>query len=157
MPTPTTKPECGPSRPEPHVQAKVLSHVTRDELIHEQRNDPELARFYTYVSQPNDKSVRYSLQGGLLVRQWSKHGLPDDQKFNANLQIVVPSSLRAKILSRIHDFDGGHFKTKRCTEKILSQFWWPRLTKTVRDYVTSCPACQKVGTQGDKSREKLVH
>ena len=154
---PTSNPVYGPTRPNPALCNKALSHVTREELINEQRSDPELARYYTYASQvDNDKAVKYSVQEDLLVRQWSKHGLPDDQKFNANVQIVIPTSLRAKILSRIHDFDGGHFKTKRCTEKILGQFWWPRLTKTVKEYVTSCHACQKVGTPGDKHREKLV-
>src|SRR5277367_148841 len=112
-PTPVTNPVCGPNRPNLASSAKALSHVTREEQIVEQQNDPELAKYYTYANSVNkdERAVKYSLQDGLIVGQWSKHGLPEEQKFNANLQIVVPTSLRARIPNRIHDFEGGHFKT----------------------------------------------
>jgi transposase InsO family protein len=61
-------------------------------------------------------------------------------------RICVPndSTLRMRILQDYHDApSAGHPGYHRTLTSIASHFWWPRMTRTVRAFVASCPTCQR--------------
>jgi transposase InsO family protein len=59
-------------------------------------------------------------------------------------RIVVPSSLQIEIITEHHSNPlSGHFSWSRTVELISRQFWWPKLRKSVQDFVQSCLSCQR--------------
>jgi len=58
-------------------------------------------------------------------------------------RLVVPKSLRAKILEQYHDAPtAGHLGRNKTLTRLQAAFWWPTMTRDVRQYVRSCPQCQ---------------
>lgn len=55
-------------------------------------------------------------------------------------RLVVPNFARWKILQMHHD-DIGHVGLKRCSELIKNDFWFPKMSRFIRKYVTSCLHC----------------
>ncbi|RXN22487.1 Transposon Ty3-I Gag-Pol poly [Labeo rohita] len=55
-------------------------------------------------------------------------------------QIVIPSSLRAEILERIHH---GHMGLTKSRERYRDAVWWPHISKAVMEKVQRCPYCNK--------------
>ena len=55
-------------------------------------------------------------------------------------QIVVPRSLRAEILSRIHD---GHLGITKCRERAKQSVWWPGISGEIQQLVSSCQHCEQ--------------
>ena len=56
----------------------------------------------------------------------------------------VPRALRPQVLHDRHDArHAGHPGRVRTVANIRRQFWWPKLTGEVADYVRHCPTCQR--------------
>jgi hypothetical protein len=54
-------------------------------------------------------------------------------------------SLRVQILEEEHDTNiAGHPGVERTYEKIHRHYYWPKMSKDVHQYVTSCDTCQRV-------------
>ena len=57
-------------------------------------------------------------------------------------RIIVPSSLKARILKSFHDTPtSGHQGVDRTLEKLKRYYWWPNMSKDVHNYVLSCEIC----------------
>jgi len=62
-------------------------------------------------------------------------------------RICVPNDpgLRQQLLFEFHDTPtAGHHGFLKTLNSISSQFWWPRMTRTVRSYCRSCATCQRI-------------
>lgn len=55
-------------------------------------------------------------------------------------RLAVPDFARWKILQMHHD-DIGHVGLKRCTELIKGDFWFPKMSRFIKKYVSSCLHC----------------
>lgn len=61
----------------------------------------------------------------------------------ASLLLVVPERLRPAILRAMHDdITSGHLGFARTLHRLRQRFYWPKLWKSTKQYVTSCPGCQ---------------
>ena len=59
------------------------------------------------------------------------------------LLLVVPKSLRLRILKELHcDQLSSHQGFLRTYVKVRSRFWWKSIERSVRDFVRKCPECQ---------------
>eukprot|EP00798_Chlamydomonas_sp_ICE-L_P009632 gene9632-7546_t len=61
-------------------------------------------------------------------------------------RLCVPNipELRLRILHEYHDVpSAGHPGFHKTLNAVADKFWWPRMTRTVRSYVASCPTCQR--------------
>jgi len=56
-------------------------------------------------------------------------------------QIYVPSSLRDKLIRDFHE-NNGHIGTKKSLQMISKSYFWPNMTKDVKNYTDSCETCQ---------------
>jgi len=57
-------------------------------------------------------------------------------------RIIVPSSLKARLLKSFHDAPtSGHQGVDRTFEKLQRNYWWPNMKKDVQNYVASCDIC----------------
>ena len=52
--------------------------------------------------------------------------------------VVIPASLHASILSKLHD---GHQGVTKCQERAKYSVWWPGLSKRLEDTMNSCQEC----------------
>ncbi|XP_033991872.1 uncharacterized protein K02A2.6-like [Trematomus bernacchii] len=55
-------------------------------------------------------------------------------------RIVVPGSLRADILQKIHE---GHQGLSKCRERANASVWWPGLSVDIKNIVNICKSCQE--------------
>ena len=55
-------------------------------------------------------------------------------------RIVIPSSLRLRVLDRIYE---GHQGMVKCRARARESVWWPGLSREIHDLVTYCGKCAK--------------
>jgi len=59
-------------------------------------------------------------------------------------RIIVPSTLRARILKSFHySPTNGHQGIDKTLEKIKRYYWWPNMKKDIHNYVLSCSTCAR--------------
>ena len=80
------------------------------------------------------------IKNGVLCRLWK----PKNKLGKADVQIVLPEMYRCDILKIAHDVAmAGHMGVERTLQRIRKRFLWPGVVKDVKNYVQSCPECQK--------------
>ncbi|GFX19583.1 transposon Ty3-I Gag-Pol polyprotein [Trichonephila clavipes] len=100
---------------------RALALNSREQLIREQREDPELGHIYRYLENPDDGSVNATVCEG-----WSQDfKLIDDLLFYAKysttlgeLRVYIPQSLREAIMQEFHDLPlAGHLGKRKTTTR----------------------------------------
>ena len=105
-----------------------------------QQEDPEIKQviYYTlhgwpeHLAELQDLSPYYEVRGHLSVMGVSL--LMFDGR------IVIPDSLRAQMLQRIHD--DGHMSLSKSRERAHASVWWPRLSPDLKRWIDACRFCQ---------------
>ena len=71
-------------------------------------------------------------------------------------QIMVPKSLRIRVMEEAHDstFD-GHLGVKKTKDRIQTNFYWPRMLNDVSGYCRSCDVYLKNFYKGTVARAPL--
>ena len=65
--------------------------------------------------------------------------------------------LRAEIIRLHHDTSmGGHGGQWKTTELVTRIFWWPGVSREVKQYVERCDVCQRNKNCMQASAEKLM-
>ena len=121
-----------------------ISHdITPLKLAKLQKEDPSLSKCFQAVSSSSDPgAISYFVKDSILYRKF----VQDSEVFQ---QIVVPQSLRGQVLKTAHDaLMSGHFGVRRTLARIRSHFFWPQISKDVREYCRSCDVCQKTISKG---------
>ncbi|KZS20305.1 Uncharacterized protein APZ42_013048, partial [Daphnia magna] len=112
--------------------------VATHELALLQQQDGKLRSIFTSLQSvaPSKISQGIVIRGKVLYKINSNSG----KKF----LLVVPSILRRQVLEACHDTpSSGHQGVEKTLFKIKSRFWWPRLGKSVQNFVNSCIFCLK--------------
>jgi len=74
-------------------------------------------------------------------------------------KVYVPKDekLRAEIVRLHHDMPiGGHGGQWKTVELVTYNFWWPEVTKEVKQYVEGCDACQHNKNYTEQPAGKLM-
>uniref|UniRef100_A0AAR2JBB0 Gypsy retrotransposon integrase-like protein 1 n=1 Tax=Pygocentrus nattereri TaxID=42514 RepID=A0AAR2JBB0_PYGNA len=66
-------------------------------------------------------------------------------------RIVIPKSLRAEILKKIHD---GHQGLTKCRDRANSSVWWLGLSAELKETVMQCHTCQEL--RRTQQKEPLI-
>ena len=87
-------------------------------------------------------TIYYSARDGLL-----KSFLPGYLRKRSTLrdQLVVPDSLVGLIVHAYHDhvLSGGHLASRPTYEKIRQKYWWPTISRDLREWCEKCQTCQR--------------
>jgi hypothetical protein len=78
--------------------------------------------------------------------QLKQHLLVNDGILLKHGRVYVPScaKVKASILAECHDAKlSGHLGSQKTLEQVQRRFYWPGMDGEVRQYVTSCDACQR--------------
>lgn len=65
-------------------------------------------------------------------------------KHGVRLYVPDAHNLRETLIAEHHDLPlAGHFGRDKTLSALQRRFWWPDMKKLIRDYIASCPICQK--------------
>ncbi|XP_068223944.1 uncharacterized protein [Palaemon carinicauda] len=118
------------------------------DIIKAQQEDLSLQSIYSEVvaeDQINTEPVCYYLRNGLLMRKFRSLHTPASSIWEIKNQIVIPVSLRAKVLHMAHNVSSSHLGIRKTLSAVLQLFYWPGIRKSVTEYCKSCSVCQLVG------------
>jgi len=87
---------------------------------------------------------------------WQRGGLRKDLTglLRRHNSVFVPASpaLRSEILRMVHDDPlSGHFGVNKTLELLARCWWWPGMRRSVREYVETCPVCQRTKVKRHRS------
>ncbi|GFX12001.1 retrovirus-related Pol polyprotein from transposon 412 [Trichonephila clavipes] len=125
---------------------RALALNSREQLIREQREDPELGHIYRYLENADDGSVNATVCEG-----WSQDfKLNDGLLFYANysttlgeLRVYISQSLREAIMQEFHDLPlEGHLGKRKTYLKLRDTCYFPYMRKYIFEYVSICDRCQ---------------
>ena len=136
------------------------STATREDVIATQQADGTLKKLAEIARKGEPKlvgkncEVRFYFKNDLLFREYRSPTISQGKTFN---QLVVPKPFRSQVLRLAHDSAlSGHLKTRKTTDRILTQFYWPGLQSDVKRYCASCDACQRTMPKGRIGKVPLV-
>jgi hypothetical protein len=72
---------------------------------------------------------------------------PTDNLWRFKDRVCVPNSpaLRLRILQEFHDAPtAGHPGYEKTLQALANRFWWPRMSRSLKSYINSCPTCQRI-------------
>jgi len=131
-------------------EPRVTNSKTADEFRLEQRRDPALAAWWTRAEAG---SSQFRIFDGLLF----KAAPPSGGKFSESaFQLIVPATHENEVIRLAHDMPlSGHLGIKRTTQRIASQFHFPKLKFKVTKHVKSCHKCQMTAPKRVDHRQPL--
>ena len=84
----------------------------------------------------------YTYRSGVLVRACRDKLSPHEATYH---QVVVPTVLRAKLMSVAHDIPAaGNRGVAKTKDRLLRHFYWPSINKDVKEFCRSCDVCQRL-------------
>lgn len=120
-------------------------NVNKEKLIELQKSDPSLKTCFQHAETEEplqNGTVRFYINNSILYREFSKD-------LSTKHQIVVPKELRSSVLTIAHDqILSGHCGRRRTLLRILSKFFWPKVSLDVKNYLKTCDICQKTTPKG---------
>jgi len=101
----------------------------RSELIRLQQSDTSLSSLFELAEKGDDQ---YFLKSGVLLRSWRDKLAPPESSFH---QIVVPASLRPKLLQIAHEIPAaGHLGVAKTQSRLLRHFFWPSISRHTNSF-----------------------
>ena len=126
-PSPLVCPVLSETRIQSELRSRVRQAQAQDPGVQDIRQKLEAAE-----AQPSAFLMIYALEDGLVV-------IPEH---DGRTRLLVPDgSLQQDICKYFHD-EAGHPGIHRTLHAINTYFFWPNMSKTVRQYVASCAVCQ---------------
>lgn len=61
------------------------------------------------------------------------------------VQVVIPTLFRSMVLKLAHNDISGHLGVKKTYNRVMRNFFWPRLKRDVSKYIRTCHTCQVMG------------
>lgn len=113
-----------------------ILNVSADDWISTvQSADEEVRRIKEIVQDPETAKIaavhkEYQVKNGRVYRVIEGGGL----------RWLVPRGVRWQVLKTNHD-DVGHFGFEKTLQRIKSTFWFPKMRKFIRKYVSACLEC----------------
>ena len=112
------------------------------ELEVEQNKDPHIACAFQYLRE-NRKNFDVATLGDL-KRGRKKLSINSDGLLTWNRKIVVPPTLRKRVLQSCHDHPlSGHFASERTWSRLSKNYFWPKAKEDVDNWVHSCKTCNE--------------
>ncbi|GFV49791.1 transposon Tf2-6 polyprotein [Trichonephila clavipes] len=139
---------------------RALTLNSREQVIQEQREYPELGHIYRYLEHPNDGSVNATVCEG-----WSQDfKIIDGLLFYAKyfitlgeLRVYIPRSLRETIMKKFHDLLlAGHLGKRKTYLKLCDTCYIPYMRKYIFGYVSTCDRCQKFNYKNALPAGRLI-
>lgn len=108
-----------------------------------QMADPEISKIITDLEGTDELSVNRWSERGYLLTQGVLYRYAEDSE-SEEPQLVVPESLRGKVMFECHDSPtAAHGGIQRTIHRISQRFYFPGLRRYVTEYLKTCIECQR--------------
>ena len=108
--------------------------ITRDELKVESKKDQSICQLTASISKGHcPDSIELAPYRQVFTELWAIDGI-----LMRNDQIVIPKSLRARVVESAHQ---GHQHVEKTVKLLRQTCWFPQMHKAVSEFVKSCIAC----------------
>ena len=122
--------------------------ITRDVLIKAQKADPHFQDLFS-IAVNEDECLKekscFFIRDDLLMRKFCPPDVPAVGSDAWVYQVVTPSVFTEQIIGLAHDYHGGHLGVRKTKDKILRNFFWPKISKSVAKYCRECHIWQMSG------------
>ncbi|XP_062528800.1 retrovirus-related Pol polyprotein from transposon 17.6 [Bombyx mori] len=126
-----------------------LPRISSADLRTEQLDDPEVAKIITSLEDPEPVSTQWLDRGYLMNQGVLYRYLPDSDSDQP--QLVVPITMREKILQEFHDAPtAGHQGVERTFNRISHNYYFVGMRKYIADYLKNCEECQRYKASNQK-------
>nr|XP_055049769.1 uncharacterized protein LOC129435994 [Misgurnus anguillicaudatus] len=127
----------------------VIPYLSREELIKQQKMDPDLKVIMDWMEwndkPPDPKSHPHTV--ALWIREWNRLKLIEGVLYRertdqgvTHYQLTLPVALRGMVLKSLHD-DMGHMSMERTIDLIRNRFFWPKMALAVEEKIKTCERC----------------
>uniref|UniRef100_A0A8C5MUP0 Gypsy retrotransposon integrase-like protein 1 n=1 Tax=Leptobrachium leishanense TaxID=445787 RepID=A0A8C5MUP0_9ANUR len=123
------------------------------EIRQYQESDPVILKIMPYLNHKKRPSRReragMNFRVLVLLQQWDRLKSQDGVVYRVSkdplskhkrFQLVIPSSLKSKVLTSVHDL-AGHQGQSRTLQLAQQRFFWPKMEHDIREYVKCCQRC----------------
>ena len=140
-------------KPFSHLRVPTKENVaSKYEFANEQKTDATLANVRNLAEKGSVRitgsanETRFVKDADLYFREFKSPKVERGRLFR---QLVVPKIFRNQVLKLAHDSAmAGHLGVKKTCDRVLANFYWPRLQGDVRRYCASCDICQRTVSKG---------
>ncbi|GFS80614.1 retrovirus-related Pol polyprotein from transposon 297 [Trichonephila clavipes] len=133
---------------------------SREQLIREQRKDPEFGHIYRYLENPDDGSVIATVCEGWFQDFKIIDGLLFYAKYSTTLgelRVYIPKSLSEAIMQQFHDLPlAGHLGKRKTCLKLRDTCYFPYMRKYIFEYVSTCDRYQKFNYKSALPASRLI-
>ena len=122
------------------ITSNIPVSSTEIELIHEETSkDPTLTllRHYIHMGWPID--CRMFPQELHMFWNYREDLSMENGLITKGARLLIPSTLRRKVLEQIHD---GHLGIEKCMLKARDSVFWPGISNDIQETVAKCGICQ---------------
>ncbi|GFW85123.1 uncharacterized protein TNCV_3248631 [Trichonephila clavipes] len=139
---------------------RALALNSREQLIREQREDPELGHIYRYLENPDHGSVNANVYEGWYQDFKLIDGLLFYAKYSTTLgeiKVYIPKSLCEAIMQEFYDLPlAGHLGKRKTYLKLRDTCYFPYMRKYIFQYVSTCDRCQKFNYKNVLPARRLI-
>lgn len=117
-----------------------ISSKKMEQILSETSKDPQLSIIRTYIRQGWPEVIR-SVHPSVSDYCSVRHDLYESNGFIARKgRIVIPRSMQAEILEKIH---AGHQGQQKCKQRASQSVWWPGISKQIENLINNCRHCDQ--------------
>jgi len=125
----------------------ILTQYIHNEFRDAQINDSLLSSYWTRAKAGSSDFV---IRNGLLFKR-----TPPNVATDKDYLLVVPKAYERQVLEMGHDSKySGHTGVKKTLNRIQAVFYFPKMSKKIKNHVKSCKECQL--TAPIKTRAQLL-
>ncbi len=136
--TPTVTPSLQPASLAPLTLPSVtFDGVSKEQFLELQKSDPSLAPLWNLAK--NHQNSLFIAKGFLMCLTTTCN--------QVSSALVVPQSLRTKVLQTAHD-GLGHGGLNTTRSLVNKHFSWPNMASDIKDYISKCTHCLKHNKSG---------
>nr|XP_034313226.1 uncharacterized protein LOC105341021 [Crassostrea gigas]XP_034313227.1 uncharacterized protein LOC105341021 [Crassostrea gigas] len=126
---------------------EAIRDVSPEDILQEQRNDETLKKLWSLAE---SGQLKHFSDGGfskmcerkqMLFREFCSPKVSSGKLFR---QLIVPRKYRTIVMKIAHEtLMGGHLGSKKTTDRVVSEFYWPGIQSDIRRFCRSCDVCQR--------------
>ncbi|XP_065939102.1 uncharacterized protein [Magallana gigas] len=131
---------------------EAIRDVSPEDILQEQRNDETLKKLWSLAE---SGQLKHFSDGGfskicerkqMLFREFCSPKVSSGKLFR---QLIVPRKYRTIVMKIAHEtLMGGHLGSKKTTDRVVSEFYWPGIQSDIRRFCRSCDVCQRTIPKG---------
>ncbi|XP_052706279.1 uncharacterized protein LOC128181790 [Crassostrea angulata] len=140
---------------------EAIRDVSPEDILQEQRNDETLKKLWSLAE---SGQLKHFSDGGfskmcerkqMLFREFCSPKVSSGKLFR---QLIVPRKYRTIVMKIAHEtLMDGHLGSKKTTDRVVSEFYWPGIQSDIRRFCRLCDVCQRTIRKGKVPAVPLGH